>query len=154
MGSPARRVVATLGLMTTAALAALVAALALGFVEGLGRLYPSRETWTRLRRARGLASVRAMRMRFEGAGGRRPPKLLRTLLLGLVIAWVAGARLLDKRWDEVVVDVLPYVIVYVALLRTPRAMYRIGERMKERERESGHDPDAPLEGDGPTALAL
>lgn len=141
--------------MTSGAIAALVAGLALAFVEGVGRFYPSRETWSRLRRARGREAVRAMRERFEGAGSRRPPRLLLTLLLGLVIAWVAAASLLDKRWWEVVLDVLPYAFVYAALLRTPTVMHRVGQRMKDREREAGDDPDAPLGGDGdPTALAL
>jgi hypothetical protein len=141
--------------MTSGAIASLVAALALGFVEGLGRFYPSRETWTRIRRARGRDAVRAMRERFERAGARRPPRLLLTVLLGLVIVWIAAASLLDKRWHEVVLDVVPYVIVYAALLRTPAALRKVGERMKNREREAGDDPDAPLEGDdGPTALAL
>ncbi|MFN2488196.1 MAG: hypothetical protein ABR529_00325 [Actinomycetota bacterium] len=141
--------------MTSAAVAALVATLAVGFVEGIGGLYPSRQTWWRLRRARGRRAVRAMRERFESAGARRAPKLLTTVLLALVIVWVAVASLLDKRWYEVVLDLVPYVIVYAALLRTPVAMHRIAERMKDLERESGEDPDAPVEGDGgPTALAL
>jgi hypothetical protein len=140
--------------MTSGTIAALVATLALGFVEGLARFYPSAETWRRLRRARGRRAVRTMRERFESAGRRRPPKLLTTILLGLVIVWVASASLLDKRWWEVVLDVFPYVIVYVALWRTPTALRKVAERMKERERDAGEDPDA-IEGDGgPTALAL
>ncbi|CAN5612612.1 hypothetical protein BH24ACT26_BH24ACT26_05230 [soil metagenome] len=142
--------------MTSGALAALVATLALGFVEGIRRFYPSYETWRRLRRARGPRAVRAMRERFEHAGERRPPKLLTTVLLALVIVWVASASLLDKRWHEVVLDVFPYVIVYAALWRTPGAMRKVAERMKERERNLGEDPEAPLEEEdgGPTALAL
>jgi hypothetical protein len=95
-----------------------------------------------------------MRERFEAAAAHRPQKALTTLLLGLVIAWVAAASLLDKRWWEVVLDVLPYAIVLAALLRTPSVLDKIADRMKDREREAGHDPDEPLEDDGPTALAL
>jgi hypothetical protein len=141
--------------VTSSAIAALVAVLVLGFVEGVGRFYPSREAWTRLRRVRGREAVRAMRERYERAGSRRPPKLLLGLLPALVVAWVAAASLLDKRWWEVVLDVVPYAIVYVALLRTPAAMRGVGARMKAREREAGDDPDAPPDSDGgPTALAL
>ena len=139
--------------MTSAGIAALVATLALGFVEGLGRFYPARRTWWRLRRARGRRAVRAMRERFEAAAARRPPKLLTTLLLGLAITWVAAASLLDKRWWEVVFDVLPYVIVLAALLRTPTSMRRVADRMKEHEREAGEDPDATDDG-GEAAVAL
>ena len=141
--------------MTSGAIAALGAALAWAFVEGAGRLYPSRETCAGLRRARGLAAVRAMRERFEAAGNRKPPSLLLTLLLGLVILWVAATSLLDKRWWEVVIDVLPYAIVYATFLRVPVILRKIAARMKDRERDAGLDPDAPLGGDGgPTALAL
>jgi hypothetical protein len=134
-------------------IAALAAALALGFVEGVGRFYPARPTWSRLWRTRGRESVRAMRERFEAAGRRRAPGGLVQLLFGLVIVWVAVASLLDKRWFEVVLDVLPYVIVLAALLRTPVALRRVAERMKTYERDAGEDPDAGA-GDGPTALAL
>jgi hypothetical protein len=143
--------------MPTAVVAALVASLALGFVELLGRLYPSAEAWTRLRRTRGREAVRAMRERFERAGERRPPKLLRTLLLALVIAWIAAAPVLDKRWHEVALDVSPYVIVYAALWRMPPALRQVAERMKDRERDAGEDPDDDGRGfgdGGPTALAL
>jgi hypothetical protein len=142
--------------MTTGALAALVATVALGFVEAWGRFYPARSTWRQLRRARGRRTVRRLRERYETAGARRPPKLLTTLLLGLVIVWVASASLLDKRWYEVVTDVLPYVIVYTALVRTPSSMRHIAERMRDYEREAGEDPDAPeeSEGEGPSAVAL
>ena len=99
--------------------------------------------------------MRAMRERFEAAADRRPPRILFTLLLGLAIVWVAAASLLDKRWWEVVMDVLPYVIVLAALIRTPVTLRKIAERMRDHERDAGIDPDAPLEGDGgPTALAL
>ena len=140
--------------MASGAVAALVAALALGFVEGLGRFYPAQQTWRRLRRERGRESVRAMRVRFETAGERRPPRLLTQLLLGLVIIWLAGASLLDKRWYEVVLDIVPYVIVFVALLRTPRALRSVAERMKDYERRAGEDPDAGPGDDGPAAIVL
>jgi hypothetical protein len=139
--------------MASGVMAALAAALALGFVEGVARFYPARPTWSRLRRTRGRESVRAMRERFEAAGRRRAPGGLVQLLLGLVIVWVAVASLLDKRWHEVVLDVLPYVIVLAALLRTPVALRRVAERMRAYERDAGEDPDAGT-GDGPTALAL
>jgi hypothetical protein len=131
-----------------------VATLALGFVEGMARFYPARPTWQRLRRRRGRDAVRAMRERFEAAGNRRTPRLLTQLLLALVIVWVAVASLLDKRWYEVALDVVPYLIVYVALLRTPGALRSVGERMRTYERDAGEDPDADAGDDGPTALAL
>jgi len=141
--------------VTSGAIAALIAVLALAFIEGIGRFYPSRETWTRLRRARGFGSMRAMRERFEAAAERRPPRAPFAVLFGLAVVWVAAASLLDKRWWEVVMDVLPYVIVLVALLRTPVILGKIARRMRDRERDAGMDPDAPSEGDGgPTALAL
>ena len=144
--------------MPSAVVAALVATVALGFVEALGRFYPSRETWMRLRRSRGRDAVRAMRERFERAGERRPPKLLRTMLLALVIVWIAVAPALDKRWHEVVIDLVPYLIVYAVLWRLPPTMRHVAERMKDRERDAGDDPDGdggPTYGDGgPTALAL
>lgn len=147
--------VATLWGMTTASLAALVAALALGFVEGLRRFYPSRETWRRLRRRRGTRTIRTMRERYEIAGTRRVPGRLVELLLGLVVIWVALAGWLNKEWYEVALDALPYAFVLVAILRTPGALFAVGERMREYEREAGEDPDAEPEDDGgPTALAL
>ena len=94
--------------------------------------------------------MRAMRERFENAGERRAPRLLTELLLGLVIVWIAVASLLDKRWYEVVLDVVPYAIVYIALLRTPAALRRVAERMRDHERRAGDEPDD----DGPTAIAL
>ena len=141
--------------MTSGVLAALVATLALAFVEGLRLFYPARATWWRLRRARGRKAVRVMRERFEDAAARRSPRVLAVVLTVLVIAWVASASLLDKRWHEVVLDVLPYVLCAAALVRTPTAMRSIAERMKEYERQAGEDPDAEL-GDepGPTAIAL
>jgi hypothetical protein len=139
--------------MTSAEIAALVATLAFGFVEALGGFYPARRTWMRLRQARGRRAVRAMRERFEAAAQHRAPRTLSTLLLSLVLIWIAAASLLDKRWYEVVLDVLPYGIVLAALLRTPSALRRVAARMKEHEREVGDDPDAEPD-DGPSAFAL
>ena len=143
--------------MTTSALVAVaVAILAFVFIEGLRNMYPSPTAWARLRRARGREAVRRMRERFEEASERRTPKLLATLLLILVVAWVAASSLLDKRWYEVAFDSIPYAIVGLALLRTPGALHDIAERMKNYERKAGEDPDSELDGDdgGPTALAL
>ena len=97
-----------------------------------------------------------MRERFEARADRGIPRRLVVVLFALVGAWVAGASLLDKRWHEVVFDVLPYVLVFVALLRTPRMLRAIAERMKSYERQAGEDPDAELEDDdeGPTEIAL
>jgi len=140
----------------SAVVASLIAALALGFFEGLGRFYPARDAWWRLRRARGRHSVRGMRERFEAGARRGVPRRLTLALLALVLAWIAGASLLDKRWYEVVFDVLPYVIVLVAVLRTPKVLGAIAERMRGYERQAGEDPDAELEEDdeGPTEIAL
>ena len=141
--------------MTTGIVAALVAVLAWAFVEGFARFYPARQTWWRIRRARGREAVRRMRERFEAASDRKMGRRLVTLVLALLIIWIAGASLLDKRWYEVVADVLPSVIVAIALMRVPSAMRAVAERMKEYERDAGDDPDAPFgEDGGPTALAL
>jgi hypothetical protein len=141
--------------MTSAGIAALVAVLALGFIEGLRRFYPSRETWRRLRYRRGARTVRAMRERFEAAGVRRTPTRLVELLLGLVIVWVAIAGWLDREWYEVALDVLPYVFVLFAIIRTPGTLFAIGERMRNYEKEVGEDPDAkPKEEGGPPEFAL
>jgi len=143
--------------MTTGLVAALVAVLALGFVEGWRRFYPSRQTWRRLRRTRGRLAVRLMRERFERGAAQGSPKVLAEVLGGLVIVWIAIASLLDKRWYEVVTDLIPYVFVGIALFRVPGAMHEIAERMREYEREVGEDPDEDWRdnGDGgPTALAL
>ncbi len=80
-----------------------------------------------------------MRERFEASSTRRSPRVLALLLLVLMGTWIAAASLLDKRWYEVVADVLPYAIVGVALLRVPPAMSAIAERMKEFEHEVGDD---------------
>ncbi|MBA3350791.1 MAG: hypothetical protein H0T12_09585 [Actinobacteria bacterium] len=141
--------------MATGVVAALLSVLVLAFVEGLRLFYPAHETWLRLRRIRGRRLVRVTRRRYEAAAEGTVPRRLATLLLGLIIVWVAIASLLDKRWNEVVLDVLPSVIVWLALLRTPGALRVIARRMKEFERLQGEDPDAgPGEDDGPAAVRL
>ncbi len=97
-----------------------------------------------------------MRERYEAAARRSTPRRLATLLLCLVISWVAIAGLLDKRWNEVLLDVTPYVFIWVALFRTPGALTAIAERMRGYERSAGEDPDKSFDdGDGgPTAIAL
>jgi hypothetical protein len=141
--------------MTSAGIAALIAVLALGFIEGLRRFYPSRETWRRLRRRRGSRAIRSMRQRFEHAGLRRVPGRLVEFLIGLVIIWVALAGWLNKEWYEVALDALPYIFVLIAVLRTPGTMFAVGERMKTYEKEAGEDPDAEPEDEaGPPAMVL
>ena len=143
--------------MTTGLIATLVAVLVMAFVDALRRFYPSRQTWRRLRSTRGRLAVRLMRERFEAGAERGAPRLLAEVLGGLVVVWIAVASLLDKRWYEVVTDVLPYVFVGIALFRVPTALKAVAERMKEYERSVGEDPDEDWrEGgeDGPTALAL
>jgi hypothetical protein len=140
--------------MTTTGLAALLAVLALGFVEGFGRFYPSKRTWLGLRSRHGRRAVRAMRERFESAAQAKAGRRAGTLLLGLAIVWVAVAPLLDKRWYEVVLEVLPYVFVFIAMMRMPAVMRKVAARMKEYERGIGEDPDTELDDGGATALAL
>jgi hypothetical protein len=143
--------------MTTALIAALIAVLALGFVEGLRGFYPSRPTWQRLRRTKGRLAVRLMRERVEAMAARGRPRVILEVLAGLVIIWIAVASLLDKRWYEVVSDILPYLIVGAALFRLPGALGAIAERMKTYEREAGEDPDEDWRdgGDeGPAVVAL
>lgn len=140
--------------MTTTALAALFAALALAFVEGFGRFYPSKRTWMRLRSRHGRRAVRAMRERFEAAARAKTGRQVATLLLALAIVWVAVAPLLDKRWYEVVLDVLPYVFVLIAMMRMPTVLRKVAMRMKEYERGIGEDPDSELDDGGATAIAL
>lgn len=140
--------------MTTTALAALFAALALVFVEAFGRFYPSKRTWMRLRSRHGRRAVRAMRERFEAAAQAKTGRQVATLLLALAIIWVAVAPLLDKRWYEVVLDVLPYVFVLIAMMRMPTVLRKVALRMKEYERGIGEDPDTELDDGGATAIAL
>jgi hypothetical protein len=132
--------------VTSGAVAALIAALALAYVEGLRNFYPAHRTWMRLRSRHGRRAVRAMRERLEGAAAHRAPRLLAELLLGLMILWVAASSLLDKHWYEVILDILPYVFVLIALLRTPGSLRVIAERMRGYERDAGEDPDRPLDG--------
>ena len=141
--------------MESGFIAAVGALLALAFVESLGLLYPSRETWMRLRRARGRTPMVRMRERFEASAARRTPRVLAMLLVALMGAWVAAASLLDKRWHEVLLDVVPYVIVGTALVRIPPALRAIAERMRRYEREFGDDKEHdvwPLGPDGEIAL--
>ena len=143
--------------MTSGFIASSIAVLALAFAEGLGRFYPARKTWVRLRSLHGRRAVRAMRERLEATARHNLPRLLALALLALVIGWAASASLLDKRWYEVVMDVLPYCFVCLLMVRTPVIVGRIAERMRDYERSVGEDPDVPLidqGGDGPTALAL
>ena len=136
--------------MATGIAAAFLAVLVLSFVEGLGRFYPAKTAWRRLRAQRGRWAVRAMRERFEAAAERKTGRKLAVFLLCLLMVWVASASLLDKRWYEVVADAFPSLIVLWALVRVPVALRAIAERMKGYERESGEDPDQPLDdlGDG------
>jgi hypothetical protein len=143
--------------MTSGFVASSIAALALAFAEGLGLFYPARKTWVRLRSLHGRRAVRAMRERLEATARNNLPRILALALLALVIGWVASASLLDKRWYEVVMDVLPYCFVCVLMVRMPVVLSRIAKRMRDYERSVGEDPDVPIidqEGDGPTALAL
>jgi hypothetical protein len=147
--------------VTSGIAAAFIGALALAFWESMGRFYPARETWRRLRRQRGRLAVRLMRERFEHTSRNRAPRILALVSLVAIVAWVATSSLLDKRWYEVIADVLPWVVVGVALFRTPKILGAIGARMREYEKEVGEDPDADVNdlfnggGDGgPTAIAL
>jgi hypothetical protein len=137
-------------------LAGLFSVLTLGFEEGMRRFYPSRSTWIRLRSKHGRRAVRAMRERMEATAEHGIIKLLANALVGLVIIWIATASLLDKRWYEVALDVLPYALVGIALLRTPGTLRAISERIRTYERDHGEDPDLDYRtGDGgPTAIAL
>ena len=106
----------------------------------------------------GRRAVRAMRERFEGLAERLLFRVLAIILLGFVIGWVASASLLDKRWHEVVLDVLPSGFIGIAFLRTPSIVRAMAARMKIYEREAGEDPDKELptreDDEGPTAIAL
>lgn len=142
--------------MVSGLVAGLVAVLVLGFEEGMRRFYPSKATWLRLRSRNGRRAVRAMRERLVQTADNKITRALASALIMLVIVWVATAPLLDKRWHEVVLDVLPYALVCVALLRTPSTLRIIAERMRRYEREFGEDPDEAYgAGDGgPAAIAL
>jgi hypothetical protein len=137
----------------TGFVAALIASLTLGLVECLRRFYPAPTTWRRLRRARGRLAMIRMRERFEQSATQRTPRVLAFVLLMLVIAWIGAASLLDKRWHEVVFDVVPYLIVGVAVLRLPPAMRAIAARMKDYEHEIGDH--SIIEDDGnPNGLVI
>lgn len=145
--------------MGSGILAALVGLVALGFIESLGRFYPARDAWWRLRRLHGRRAVRATRERFEAAAASGTARLLAAVLLALVVVWVTVVRgILDKSWYEVTIDVLPYIVASAALLRTPFILRGIARRMREYERQAGEDPDQPLDGGGenggPAELAL
>jgi hypothetical protein len=141
--------------VTTGAVAALISVLALGMVEALNRFYPARSTWLRLRSRNGRRAVRAMRERFEETAQLKAPRYAALALAGLVFLWIATAGLLDKRWYEVVLDVMPYVFIAIALLRVPAALRAIAARMRKFEVDLGEDPDAhPGDDGGPTAIAL
>jgi hypothetical protein len=133
--------------MTTSIVAMVLAILTWVFIEIFGRTYPAKATWLRLRRARGRYAVRRMRERFHEASVRRAPRVLVYLLLAAIGVWVAAAGPLERRWYEVLGDAAPSLIVILALLRTPRALRAIAERMKDYEREMGEDPDKPLDDD-------
>src|SRR5688500_7188643 len=96
-----------------------------------------------------------MRARCERAADPALARRLASVMLALVILWIGLASLLDKRWYEVVWDVTPYLIVCAALLRTPRILRSVADRMKGYERDAGEDPDEDYPGEGgPEALAL
>ena len=137
--------------MTSGLIAIASAALVWVFVEGLGRFYPSKAAWLRIRSRHGRRVARSMRERFEAIAQRGIPQWL-PILFGVVVGgWIAAASLLDKRWWEVVIDVLPSLIVGSAALRLPHVMRKIAERMKDYERDLGEDPDSDIEGEGGVA---
>lgn len=141
--------------MDTGIIAIGTAFLAWAFVEGLGSFYPSKAAWLRIRSRHGRRVTRAMRERFEGWAEHGTPRWLTTTLVVLVGGWIASASLLDKRWWEVALDVLPYALVGAAFLRIPTIMRKVANRMKAFERDLGEDPDSDLNGDGgATAIAL
>ena len=140
--------------MTSAIVSSFTALLAFGFLEAVARFYPARKTWWRLRRTRGRSAVVLMRARVERAADPRLARRLASLMVALVLVWIGTASLLDKRWYEVLFDVTPYVIVSIALLRTPSAMRAVAERMKGYEKDAGEDPDEPVPGEGGPAAAV
>jgi hypothetical protein len=141
--------------MTTGAAAALLSVLVLGMVEALKRFYPARSTWLRLRSRNGRRAVRAMRERFEETARSKAPYYAAIFLVAMVAVWIGGAGLLDKRWYEVVLDVLPYVFISIALLRVRPALRAIAARMRKFEVDLGEDPDKEFGDDGgPAAVTL
>jgi hypothetical protein len=135
--------------MATGALAALLSLVILGFVEVFGRSYPVFETWARLRRERGRRATRLIRERLEATSAARGPRLLGYALVVAALAWIAAASLLDKRWYEVVVDILPQLLVAAALLRVPHASRAAAERMRSYEKRMGEDPDRETDDEEP-----
>jgi hypothetical protein len=142
--------------MTSGVVASLVAALVLGFVEGMARFYPARRAWLRMRRINGRRAMRKYRERIEAAAESKTSRVLASVLIALVAAWVAAASLLDKRWYEVLLDVFPYALISAALLRMRPAMRRVAARMRDYEDDHGDRPDEDFdEGEGgPAELAL
>jgi hypothetical protein len=131
--------------MVTGAIAIMLGALTLATVEGMGKFYPARRTWLRIRSRHGRRAARAMRVRIEAVADRRTPRSLVVVLVVLVVGWVASASLLDKRWWEVVLDVLPYVFVGIAFLRIPAVLRKVADRMRGYERDVGEDPDKDID---------
>jgi len=144
--------------MITGAIAILLGALTLAVVEGMGKFYPAKRTWLRIRSRHGRRAARAMRERIEATAQRRTPRSLIIVLAVLVVAWIATAPLLAKRWWEVVLDVSPYVFVGIAFLRIPQVLRKVADRMRVYERDAGEDPDQDLddsdEGPGAAEIAL
>lgn len=139
--------------MDTGIVAIGTAFLAWAFVEGLGSFYPSKAAWLRIRSRHGRRVSRAMRERCEAWADRGTPRWMTTVLIVLVGGWIASASLLDKRWWEVVLDVLPYVLVGIAFLRIPPVMQKVAERMRKYEKDFGEDPDSDLD-DGEGGVAV
>jgi hypothetical protein len=141
--------------MASGIVAALIAVLALGFVEGWRRFYPSKQTWLRLRRVNGRRAVRAMRERFESAADRKSTRVLAASLLAIVpVIWVLSVTTLDSRWYEALRDVIPYAFVAIALLRMPGALRTVAARMREYEKESGDDEGEDDLDNGSDVIAL
>lgn len=127
--------------MVSGVTAAVLAGLVLAFVEALARFYPSRELWWRLRRTRGREALRRMRERFEAAADQRVSRWFALPLVAVVGVQLATIHWLHLRWYEVVINLLPTLFAAVALLRIPRALRAIGERMKTYEKDAGDDPE-------------
>ena len=86
-----------------------------------------------------------MRERFEAAARRNTGRVLALGLAGLFGLWVAFTGLLEGKWYETALQVLPYLLVGFALLRLPVALGKVAERMREYERSVGEDPDRDLD---------
>jgi hypothetical protein len=143
--------------MASGILASLIGVLALGFIEGVRRFYPTHATWMKLRRVNGRRAVRAMRKRFEAMAAHRTTRLLALTVVLLVPAvWIGSISLLHSRWYEALIDVSPYAFVAVALLRTPGALRSVAARIKEYEKNAGDDTEDEDDrgDDGPAEIAL